>query len=163
MELDGFEQYVRDRQRSLLRTAWLLTRDWPRAEDLVQTALVKVWPRWRRVVRGGDPDPYVRQTLIRTYLSWNRRRWHAEQPSELVADIPDDQDTFRAVDLRDVLARVLPTLPARQQAALILRFYEDLSVEQTAEALGCSTGTVKSQTAHALAKLKSMDLKGELR
>jgi RNA polymerase sigma-70 factor (sigma-E family) len=150
--MDEFTRYVRARQRALLRSAWLLTGDWALAEDLVQVALVKVWPRFDTVVGRGDPDAYVRQTLYRTFLSWRRIGWRREIPTEAWQDPACDTTD---PDLRLTLLEVLPLLPPRQRAVIVLRFLEDLSEKQTADVLGCSVGTVKSQTSRALVQLRT--------
>ena len=87
-EVEGFVQFVAARQRSLQRTAWLLTGDWALAEDLVQTALVRSWPRWERIRRRDDPEIYVRRAMVNTWSSWRRRRWRSEHPSGAVPDGP---------------------------------------------------------------------------
>lgn len=140
-----FATYVATRQRSLLRTAWLLCGDWPAAEDLVQTALLRAWRRWDRVIATGDPDAYVRRVVVTGYLSARRRRWTGELPT---AALPETAavDGYGAADLRDALGRVLPALPRGQRAVLVLRHYEDLTEVQTAAVLGCSVGTVKART-----------------
>jgi RNA polymerase sigma-70 factor (sigma-E family) len=153
-EPDGFRAYVEARQHALLGTAWLLTGDWQHAEDLVQTALAKVWPRWDRIVAKGDPDGYVRRAVVTSYLTWRRRRWHGERPSETFPETASGQDEYVAADLRTAFGRLLPELAPRQRTIVVLRFYEDLSVEQVASLMGCSVGTVKSQTAKALARLR---------
>lgn len=130
----------------------------PGSEDLVQTALAKVCPHWERLNVNGDPDAYVRRAVVTSFLTWRSRRWHGERPAAELPERSAEGDSFDAVDLRDALARVLPALPAHQRAVLVLRFYEDLSVQQTADALGCSTGTIKSQTKRAIARLQSMDV-----
>jgi DNA-directed RNA polymerase specialized sigma24 family protein len=79
-EAEGFAQFVEARQRALQRTAWLLTGDWAAAEDLVQTALVRSWPRWERIRRRDDPEIYVRRAMVNTWASWRRRRWWASGP-----------------------------------------------------------------------------------
>jgi RNA polymerase sigma-70 factor (sigma-E family) len=147
-----FAAYVAARQRALLRTAWLLTGDWAAAEDLVQTALLKAWRRWGSIA--GSPDAYVRKVIVTTYLSWRRRKWHGETPTGTLPETPG-LDDYRAADLRDALARLLPSLPPGQRAVLVLRHYEDLTEAQTARVLGCSVGTVKSQNARALARLRA--------
>jgi RNA polymerase sigma-70 factor (sigma-E family) len=154
-EAPTFGQYLASRQGRLLQTAWLLTGDWHLAEDLVQTAMVKLWPRWDRICAGGDPDAYVRRTLFTTYASWWRRRWRAEVPTEVLPDRQPAPDAFADADLRQALAQLLPALPARQRAVLVLRYYEDLTETQVAEVLGVSVGTVKSQASKALARLRS--------
>lgn len=150
MEQVPFEPWVAARQAALLRTAWLLTGDAGAAEDLVQAALVKCWPRWSRIGRMASPEAYVRRVLLSLHLSARRRRWRAEVPTahlpDAAADGPPPQDA--------ALVRALARLPRGQRTAVVLRFAEDLSVEQTAAAMGCSPGTVKSQTARALAALR---------
>src|SRR5690348_11985897 len=106
-EPPGFREYVEVRQQHFLRVAWLLTGDWHTAEDLLQTTLVAVWPRWTRIVRAGEPDAYVRRALVNRSLTWRRRRWHGEVPAAAPPDAPAIPDDVGAVDLRDALARVL--------------------------------------------------------
>lgn len=146
-----FEAFVDARSDRLLGTAVLLTQDRALAEDLLQTALAKAWFAWSRI--DGDPEPYVRRIVVNTYMSWWRRRWNGEVPSQAV---PDHADTDRhaGADSRHDLATALARLPKRQRAVVVLRFYEDMSERQVARLLGCSVGTVKSQTSKALAKLR---------
>lgn len=145
---DTFDTFVAARSRALLRTAYLLTRDHALAEDLVQTALAKAWFHWSRI-HEDNPEPYVRRILVTTYSSWWRRRWNGEIPTEELPDAPtaDGED---GLDLWDAIGR----LPRRQRAVVVLRFYEDLSEAETARLMGSSVGTVKSQAAKALAKLR---------
>ena len=147
----GFEEFVGSRSTSLLRTAYLLTGDHGRAEDLLQTALAKAWRSWGRI--NEHPEPYVRKILLNTYASWWRRRWNGEQPTAELPDGPapsgDDRTAERA-DLWDAVVR----LPKRQRAVIVLRFYEDLSEAPTAALLGVAPGTVKSQTSKALRALR---------
>ena len=151
----GFDSFVREHGQGLGRAAFLLTGDHHLAEDLVQTALAKVAVRWDRVVAGGDPAPYVRTVLVRTAMTWRRRRWHGEVPTSPLPETPDlGQD--RTADGRDRLRRALLLVPTRQRAALVLRFYEDLSEADTASIMGCRVGTVKSQTAKGLARLREL-------
>ena len=119
-----YDAFVVARWAALLRTAYLLTHDEGRAEDLLQTALTKLWFAWDRVE--GDPEPYVRRILATTQTSWWRRRWRSELVSERVADVPDPrpEGLDQHVDLWSALGR----LPARQRAVVVLRYYEDLSV-----------------------------------
>jgi RNA polymerase sigma-70 factor (sigma-E family) len=154
-EPPGFRDYVAARQRALLRTARMLTGNQHTAEDLVQASLERVWPRWSRIVRDGDPDAYVRRVLVNTYSTWWRRKWRAEAPTSELPELAGP-DVFAEADLADALRRLLPTLTPRQKAVVVLRFYEDLSEAATAEVLGCSVGTVKSQTSKALARMRSM-------
>jgi RNA polymerase sigma-70 factor (sigma-E family) len=151
-DLDGFAAFVAARSPALARTAYLLTRDHALAEDLLQTALARCWLVWSRI--HGDPEPYVRRTLVNTYTTWWRRRWNGETPT---ADPPEGAtgtDLAESISDRDQLWQALGRLPKRQRAVIVLRFYEDLTVEDTANLLGCSTGTVKSQTRKALARLR---------
>ena len=150
-----FEEYVARAWPRLLRSAWLLTGDWHRAEDLVQTVLARAYGRWPRL-RDGAPDAYLRAMLATTYLSWWRRRWHGEIPSSSVPERPGS-DPHEAAELRHVLGEALARLPRRQRAVLMLRYHGDLTEVATAEALGLSVGTVKSYTARALAALRADD------
>jgi len=149
--------YVAARQRALLRTARMLTGDDQLAEDLVQTTLERVWPHWQRVSRDRDPEAYVRRVMVNTYASWWRRKWRGEQPTSDLPEVTKADDDYAQADLADALRRLLPALPPRQRAVLVLRYYDDLTETATAEALGCSVGTVKSQTSKALARLRLSD------
>jgi RNA polymerase sigma-70 factor, ECF subfamily len=150
----SFETYVRSRWSALLRTAFLLTGDRQLAEDLLQTTLAKVLRRWDGLAQAANPDPYVRKVMLNTALRWRRRHWRAERPTDAVPDQPST-DSTAGVDARERLRRALITLPARQRAVIVLRFYEDQTEVQTAALLGCRPGTVKSQTAKAMAKLRA--------
>ncbi|WP_337590461.1 SigE family RNA polymerase sigma factor [Kribbella speibonae] len=143
-----FDGFVAARSRALLRTAYLLTRDHALAEDLVQTALAKAWFHWSRI-QEDNPEPYVRRILVTTYSSWWRRRWNGEIPTEELPESPV-ADGADGLDLWDAIGR----LPRRQRAVVVLRFYEDLTEAETARLMGSTVGTVKSQTAKALAKLR---------
>jgi RNA polymerase sigma-70 factor (sigma-E family) len=151
MEND-FRDYVASRQRALLRTAWLLTGDWGRAEDLVQTALAKAWPHWSRVSRDGGADAYVHRVLVNTWRSGWRRRWSGEIPT---GALPDAVVAPGSTELRILLVDLVRSLPARQRAVIALRYLTDLPEASVAEAMGCSVGTVKSQTSKALASLRA--------
>ncbi|MBP2337672.1 RNA polymerase sigma-70 factor (sigma-E family) [Saccharothrix coeruleofusca] len=148
---EGFEEFVAGASPRLLRTAYLLTRDQGHAEDLLQTALARAWSAWRRITV--DPEPYVRRIMVNTYATWWRRRWRGEEPTPLLPEgasaAPQD-----AVAEREWLWQALGELPRRQRAVLVLRFFEDMTEAQAAGVLGCSVGTVKSQTSKALAKLR---------
>jgi RNA polymerase sigma-70 factor (sigma-E family) len=150
---DAFRAFALSRRPALRRTAFLLCGDWHQADDLVQTALVKLYVAWPRVRAGGSPDAYVQRILVRCYLDERRRPWRRESPAEIMdhagtAARPEED----LLDLRSALAR----LPRRQRATLLLRYWLDMSVAQTADALGCSEGTVKSQTARALTTLREL-------
>jgi RNA polymerase sigma-70 factor (sigma-E family) len=146
----GFDEFVAHRSPALLRTAYLLTGDHALAEDLLQTALAKCWFAWGRI--DGPPEPYVRRALATTYATWWRRKWRGERPTGTLPE--SSAEPRHAVEDRDALWRALGTLPRRQRAVVVLRYYEDLSEAETAAALGISTGTVKSQAARALAALR---------
>jgi RNA polymerase sigma-70 factor (sigma-E family) len=150
----GFEAFVAARSEDLLRTAVLLTSDRGHAEDLLQTALVKAYRRWQRI-DGGDPYPYVRRILVTTAASWRRLRATQEIVS-LPAHDPAGPDATEGIAERERMAEVLATLPPRMRAVLVLRYAEDLSEAATAEALGCSVHTVKSQTVRGLARLRAL-------
>ena len=148
----GFDDFVVMRSPRLLRTAYLLTHDWALAEDLVQTALARAWEAWNRIE--GDPEPYVRRIIVNSYASWWRRRWTGELPTEVLPERAHPGDAHGGVDERDRLWRALRQLPRRQRAVLVLRYFEDMSEAEIADALGCGLGTVKSQASRALAKLR---------
>jgi RNA polymerase sigma-70 factor (sigma-E family) len=150
-----FDAYVAAHAVGLLRRARLLTGDHQKAEDLVQTALAKTWPHWQRVSQGGQVDAYVRRVMVTTYLSWWRRRWNVERPTEVLPDVDPRESHESAVARHADLMVALASLPKGQRAAVVLRYLEDLTEAQTAEALGCSVGTVKSQVARALRTLQS--------
>jgi RNA polymerase sigma-70 factor (sigma-E family) len=149
---EGFDEFVVSRSPRLLRTAYLLTHDWTQAEDLLQTALARAWEAWRRIQ--GDPEPYVRRILVNAYASWWRRKWNGERPTAELPEPPPGGHPQTRVDDRDQVWQALRRLPKRQRAVLVLRYFEDLSEVEIAEALGCSVGTVKSQASRALAKLR---------
>jgi RNA polymerase sigma-70 factor (sigma-E family) len=154
-EPEGFREFVAARSPSLVRAAWLLTGNEATAHDLVQTALAKTWTRWERVTRQDAPEGYVRRVMLSTFLTWNRRRWRGEVAVAEVPDRADVRDSFADADLRRAVAGALRVLPPRQRAVVVLRYFDDLTVSQVADALGCSVGTVKSQTSRALASLRA--------
>ena len=145
----GFADFVSARSRALHRTAYLLCLDQMEAEDLVQTALIKVWRAWDRVQ---DPEAYTRTTIVRTFISSRRRRWWGEHPTEEVGTtlLAPARDLETGMDL----SRIVGSLPPRQRAVIVLRFGHDLSEREVAELLEVSVGTVKSQTSKALASLR---------
>jgi RNA polymerase sigma-70 factor (sigma-E family) len=146
----SFEAFMLSGTDRLLRTAYLLTRDHALAEDLLQTALAKAWTAWRRIE---DPDAYVRRIMVNTYATWWRRRWSGERPTERLPEVVSASEIDAHAEQQD-LWLALGRLPRRQQAAVVLRYYEGLTEAETAAVLGCSVGTVKSQTSRALAKLR---------
>ncbi len=144
-----FDAFVMERWHALLRTAYLLTRDEGRAEDLVQTALTRLWFAWDRIE--GDPEPYVRRIMVNTHTSWWRRRWWSERATDRVIELVErERPTEVTLDLWTALGR----LPSRQRAVVVLRYFDDLTEAKTAEQLGCSVGTVKSQHAKAMRRLR---------
>ncbi|MFG1705817.1 SigE family RNA polymerase sigma factor [Nonomuraea sp. M3C6] len=143
-----FQDFVVARSDRLLRTAYLLTRDWGTAEDLLQESLAKAWFAWPGIE---EPEAYVRRVLVTTYTSWWRRRWRRELPSDHLPD-PGAHDAVGGEG--EELWQAVGRLPAKQRAVIVLRFYEDLPVTEVARLLDCQEGTVKSQTAKALAKLR---------
>ena len=154
----AFAAYVAARQRSLLRTAVLLTGDQHAAEDLVQSALARLYLSWDRVRRQDALDAYVRRIMVNQHTSWWRRAWrHHEVTVDEVRDVPAQRtETPDELAERDAVWQVVRRLPPRQRAAVVLRYYEDLSEAETAEVLGCSIGTVKSQTSRAVATLRAV-------
>jgi RNA polymerase sigma-70 factor (sigma-E family) len=153
-EAEGFAQFVVAREKALQRTAWLLTGDWGLAEDLVQTALVRSWPRWERIRRRDDPEIYVRRVLVNTWASWSRRRWRGERPSQALPDRPAPGDMAAEVAVRIAVRGALGSLTGRQRAVVVLRVFDDLSEAQVAQVLDCAVGTVKSTMAKAVARLR---------
>lgn len=151
----GFAAYFGSRADAMRGTAYLLCGDWHRAEDLVQTAFVKLYRAWNRIAGHHTLDAYTRQILVRTFIDENRRGFfHRERVTETTPDLAGPQSG--STEDRLVLLSALTKVPARQRAALVLRYWEDLSVEDTAHALRCSPGTVKSQTARGLETLRGL-------
>ncbi|WP_062436916.1 SigE family RNA polymerase sigma factor [Herbidospora daliensis] len=145
---EGFREFVGQHQRAWIRTAYLLTGDAHLAEDLLQSVLIKVLGKWSGL---DQPDAYVRKALVNQYISW-RRRPRREIPR---AEPPDRSYTSEDTALtRLMVQRALMRLSPRQRAVIVLRYYEDRTERETAEILGCSLGTVKSQAHHALARLR---------
>lgn len=153
-EREEFREFVAARSPALLRTAYLLTGSRHDAEDLLQTSLAKTFLAWRRVRAADQPEAYVRRLMVNTRTSLWRRRGVAEQ---LTGAVPEkaSADRYADVDLHDALWRALATLGRRQRAVLVLRYYEQLSEAEIADALGISVGTVKSQASRALATLRA--------
>lgn len=155
-EAAAFSSWVASRESSLLRTAWLLTGDEAAAEDLVQATLERCWRHWGRVGDADDVNAYVRRVLVTTHASRQRRLWVGEVPT---ADLPEqaaDAPELDAALARMGLIAALRRLPEGQREVVVLRFAEDLSEAQTADLLGCSVGTVKSQTSRALRALRQV-------
>ncbi len=148
-----FTDFVTARAAALLRTAYLLVGDRGRAEDLLQTALVKTYAAWPRIRDVAALEAYVRRTMATTAVSWWRGRRFRERPVETVPDRPVRDETTDGTE-RDVMWAYLRELPTKQRAVLVLRYYEGLSEAEIAEVLGVSRGTVKSHASRALAALR---------
>ena len=148
-----FEEFVRGRSTALMRTAYLLTGNRSAAEDLLQAVLERVYRRWPSI--SDSPEAYVRRALTNEATN----RWRRRRPVEIALTGAHDRagtDEPSLVDLRDQLARGLMALPARQRAVLVLRYFDDLTEAQAADALGCSVGSVKSQASRGLARLREL-------
>ena len=151
---NAYREYVIGRMEVMRRTAYLLCRDWHTADDLVSITISKLYRHWPRVGRMTSVDAYVRKVLLHTWLDEKRRPWHRRE--QLTEQLPELTTTTEfAVVSRAQLLDLLDGLPPRRRAAVVLRLYLDLSVEETAEILGCSVGTVKSQTARGLDTLRT--------
>lgn len=153
--MDEFEAWVQARSPQLARTAYLLTGDLHLAQDLLQDTLARVADRWPGLARRGAPDAYARRVMYHLSVDWWRRRRSRPElvlgePAELCAPDGDEESVVRRLALREALMR----LTTKQRAVLVLRFFEDCSEAQAAELLGCSVNTVKSQTRHALGRLR---------
>ena len=148
---EAFRRWAGERQLALLRSALLLTGDYYRAEDLVQEALTKVALRWRRLA-DGNPEAYARRIIVRDNITaW--RKWRREVVAEALGE-QAGPDMATATDRRILLDQALAALTPRQRTVVVLRFYEDLTVRETAETMGVAEGTVKSQTSLALRRLR---------
>lgn len=154
-EQTDFEAWMIARQRKLLATAYLLTGDPHSAEDLVQTTLAKVYLAWDRVSQAQSVDAYARKMLVNEHTSGWRRLWrHREVVTDTSDhDVPMHGEQYDGV--RETLWEAVRGLPERQRAVVVLRYYEQLSEKETADVLGVSTGTVKSQASRALASLRT--------
>lgn len=152
---EEFDSFVRGRSPALLRSAYLLTGDQHLAEDLVQSALARTHRSWRRLHDSGNAEAYTRRVMYHLQVSWWRRGRVAETyPGDLPEPRRREGDPLAGTDLRLILRTALLRLSGKQRAVLVLRFFEDRSEPETAELLGVSVGTVKSQTAKALARLR---------
>lgn len=152
---DAFKDYVSARSAALLRTAYLLTGNRADAEDLLQTSLAKTYLAWESIRDRDLVDTYVRRVMVNTRTSWWRRRRHlTEVVTDEVPELSPARDVTADIVLHDAVWTALSALPARQRMVVVLRYYEDLTEAETAQALGISVGTVKSTTARALAKMR---------
>ena len=154
-EEQDFAEYFAARRDAVRRSAYLLCGDWHRADDLAQTAFVALHRRWRKIRDRGALDAYVRRTLVRAVIDESRRPWRRERFVEELPETPvSTGEIGDSVATRSALLDGLRVVPPRQRAVLVLRFLEGLDVAATAEALKCSEGTVKSQTARGLTALR---------
>jgi len=150
----GFAGFVREHTDVLLRTAYLLTGNAQNAEELVQDTLVRLYPKWDRVAQADVPLAYVRRSLTNGYINYQRRAARREYPHDDVPERVDPRDVMTQLADRDQIWTGLRFLPERQRAALVLRFFEDMTDEESAAALGCRVGTVRSLISRGLAALR---------
>jgi len=152
----AFTEFAAASRARLRSTAYLLCGDWDRASDHVQEGLLRVYVAWPRLLRNGGELGYARKAVVSAFLDSSRRRSSTERPSAAHPDRPTGEDVAAAVADRQALMAALARLPQRQRACVVLRYFEELDVRETAAALRCSEGTVKSQTSRALASLRAM-------
>jgi RNA polymerase sigma-70 factor (sigma-E family) len=152
MHEQEYIEYVGAKIVWLRRIAYLLCQDWHRADDIAQATITALYVHWRRARAADHIDAYVRTMLVRTFLTEQRSAW--SRRVRLVDVVPELPTTSEDPDLSITLRAAMATLPARQRATVVLRFYCDLTVEETAVAMGCGLGTVKSQSARALGTLR---------
>ena len=156
-----FEEFARAEWAALRRTAFWLTGDWHTAEDLAQATLIKVYARWWTLRRPEKAAAFARTTLTRTWIDWRRKRSTEEVPAEYLADRPVEESD---VPLRHALLAALGSLTAVQRAAVVLRYWEDLPVEEVARLVGRKAATVRSDAARGLAALReALEEKGAVR
>ncbi|MGW1952105.1 SigE family RNA polymerase sigma factor [Streptomyces sp. NPDC001920] len=155
-----FQSFVIGRWPRLMRTAFLLTGEQHAAEDLVQTTLEQVYVAWRRVGSADDPEAYVRRVMINAHARRHRRRLREflapKDDCGLVREVAEAGDRIAQAEDRSTLLTALAQLPVRQREAVVLRYWEDLTETQTAEAMGCSVGAVKSNASKGIAKLRAI-------
>jgi RNA polymerase sigma-70 factor (sigma-E family) len=161
---DEYREFVHARLDRLRRTAYLLCRDWHTADDLVSITLARLFRTWRRARQAGNLDAYVRAMLTNAFLDERRRPWRREDSTAHPPDTAANATPDAEVGDRAALGSLLATLPRRQRAVIVLRFYCDMSVTEVAQLLGVSEGTVKSQSARGLQILRAAapDHVGEL-
>jgi RNA polymerase sigma-70 factor (sigma-E family) len=148
-----FSRYFDRRVAAMRLTAYLLCGDWHQADDITQAAFLKLYRIWPRLRHRDEIDAYVRQIVVRTFFAERRRPWRRRE--QLTDAVPETVAVTQwAMEESQLLLRALAKLPPRQRAVLVLRYWNDLSVEETAAALRCSAGTVKSHSARGLAALR---------
>ena len=157
---EEFRSFVTGRWPRLVRTAFLLTGERHAAEDLAQATLEQVYVAWRRVGSADDPEAYVRRVMINAHARRHRKKLREflapKDDSGLVREVADTGDRIAQADDRGVLLKALAQLPPRQREAVVLRYWEDLTETQVAQAMGCSVGAVKSNAAKGIAKLRAI-------
>ncbi|MFD9003515.1 SigE family RNA polymerase sigma factor [Streptomyces sp. NPDC059582] len=157
---EEFQAFVIGRWPRLMRTAFLLTGEQHAAEDLVQSTLEKTFVAWRRVGSADDPEAYVRRVMINAHARRHRRKLREflapKDDTGLAHEVADTGDRISQADDRNALLKALAQLPPRQREAVVLRYWEDLTESQAAEAMGCSVGAVKSNAAKGIAKLRAV-------
>ncbi|MFF2204535.1 SigE family RNA polymerase sigma factor [Streptomyces sp. NPDC058145] len=157
---EEFQSFMTGRWPRLMRTAYLLTGEQHAAEDLVQSTLERAFVAWRRVGAADDPEAYVRRVMMNLHARRHRRSLKEflapRDDSGLVREVADTGDRIAQADDRSALLTALAALPTRQREAVVLRYWEDLTETQVAEAMGCSVGTVKSNAAKGIAKLRAI-------
>lgn len=151
---EEFSEYVAARRTTLRRTAYLISGDWHLAEDLVQTALTKLYVAWPRLRRQGNVDAFARRIVVNAHIDERRRPWRRERAALEGIDVAAEEGL--PVEDQSALVDALAALPIGQRQVVVLRYFTGLSVEETARDLGCSTGNVKSQTSHGLARLQEL-------
>lgn len=148
-----FAQFAAARWAGLVRIASMITRDFHEAEDLVQTTLIRLYPRWPQIRGGPEGEAYVRRALFNNHLNRTRRRRVLQFLTPFLPDAASAEP--QSVEEREGFEELIVSLPPRQQAVIVLRYWEDLADEEIAKVLGCSASTVRSQISRALAKLRS--------
>src|SRR5689334_14182612 len=152
----AFSEFAAASRARLRSTAYLLCGDWDRASDHVQEGLIRVYVAWPRLVKKGREHAYARKAVVSAFLDASRKRSSTERPAAEPTDRASAEDLAAHVADRAALMAALARLPERQRACVVLRYFEELDVRETATALGCSEGTVKSQTSRALTALRGM-------
>jgi RNA polymerase sigma-70 factor (sigma-E family) len=153
---DEFVAFAGARQAQLRRTAYLICGDWHQASDIVQEALIRVYVAWPRLVRRDALGAYARRAVVNVAIDMSRKRSSTEIPTVADEERPHDTDVAGSVTRQQTLLAALARLPERQRACVVLRYFEDLPVSEVAEVLGCTQGTVKSQTSRAISTLQSI-------
>jgi RNA polymerase sigma-70 factor (sigma-E family) len=152
----SFEDWVGARGAALLRFALMVCADAGRAEDLVQSVLTRVYPKWSYIRSLDAPEAYVKAAIVNEHLKWWRRRSNREIPATMIEDRPSPTDLSEEYANREAGWQLLRRLPPKQRAVLALRYYDDMADDQIAGVLGCSVSTVRSQASRALAALRTV-------